>query len=288
MSALLDVARRHVIHRHPQPPDVPPRIAPIAAEWCVFDVYGTLLSSAAGEVGTATPAGSAFAAISELLGLPTRNDSALARGYHRGITERHTRSRDSGITWPEVDIRDVWSETLAAVAGNRTFSDAEVERVALEYEVRANPVGAMPGAAEVIQELRRRGHRLAIVSNAQFYTPLVMEAIFGADPSSLGFEYAVWSYELGRAKPDGALFETLIERLPQGVSIAYVGNDMRNDVAAAYRAGMRTVLFAGDDASYRPRLGDAFVGEVRADATITSLNQLLDVITARRDVRNTP
>ena len=45
----------------------------------------------------------------------------------------------------------------------------------------------MPGAAETLAALQQRGLLLGIVSNAQFYTPLMIEALLGKPPGELGF-----------------------------------------------------------------------------------------------------
>jgi len=67
-------------------------------------------------------------------------------------------------------------------------STEKILRLAVEYECRVNPVWPMPAALETIETLRARGFRLGIVSNAQFYTPLIIEAkISGSKKNSASF-----------------------------------------------------------------------------------------------------
>ena len=67
----------------------------------------------------------------------------------------------------------------------------------------------MPYARETLSALCEKGFRLGIVSNAQFYTPLLLEAFFNTAIADLGFEPGLcsWSYSLREAKPSVKMFE---------------------------------------------------------------------------------
>jgi putative hydrolase of the HAD superfamily len=145
----------------------------------------------------------------------------------------------------------------------------------VEYEARVNPVWPMPGLRSVLGDLRRQGLALGILSNAQFYTPLLFECFLGADARALGFreELLLYSFELECAKPSPRLFETARQRLEAlGVParrVLMVGNDALRDLAPARAAGFQTALFAGDARSLR---GAEEAGKV--NAVITDLRQL--------------
>jgi putative hydrolase of the HAD superfamily len=139
----------------------------------------------------------------------------------------------------------------------------------------------MPEIIGVLEYLRSRGFMLGIVSNAQFYTPLLFPALTGGDLSSLGFseDLLVWSYLLKTAKPSSLLFLEITRELRNEYAIApreavYIGNDMLNDVFAAGNVGLRTVLFAGDARSLRMRPDDPRCKGVHPDSTIKGLEQL--------------
>ena len=139
----------------------------------------------------------------------------------------------------------------------------------------------MPGAEETLGILRDRGIRLGLISNAQFFTPLLFEAFFGGTPEALGFdpELLIYSFELGEGKPSPALFAPAVRRLlALGIkpeNALYVGNDMLNDIFAAARAGFKTALFAGDRRSLRLREGDSRLQGVRPDRVIRELRDVL-------------
>jgi len=256
----------------------------------LFDVYGTLLVSGSGEVGTALAETPAFAlrdALGEALVEGDLHQAALtgAEILSAEISAEHDRLRLVQVDHPEVDIREIWSAVLAKLHGlglvSGPVSVEGIERLAVEYELRVNPVWPMPGGDACLAALRQRGMLLGIVSNAQFYTPLTLEALWGRSPIESGFapDLCVWSFQLRRAKPSRVLFDAALGVLRSAYGLTpgeclYVGNDMLNDVAAAQPSGCRTALFAGDRRSLRRRADDPRCRGVEPDAVVTTLAEI--------------
>lgn len=252
----------------------------------LFDIYGTLFISASGDI-VATAArekSDAFAQAAAACGLTipdpvTSPDSALTETIRR----RHAESRAAGAEYPEVEIVSVWAETLERL-GVACSDESTLRRLVVEYENRVNPVWSMPGCREMLERLRDAGLLLGLVSNAQFYTPPLFEALLSADRTELGVrrELESYSFRIGSAKPGRELFDSAAANLNAlGVSppeTLYVGNDMLNDVAPAQATGFRTALFAGDRRSLRKREDDRRVAGVSPDAVLTDLFQLLPVL----------
>jgi putative hydrolase of the HAD superfamily len=126
---------------------------------------------------------------------------------------------------------------------------------------------------------------LGIISNAQFYTPLLFEAFFGALPEKIGFdpELLMYSFEMGEAKPSSRLFNKAASVLAgRGINARnclFVGNDMFTDIWGAQSAfsegeGFQTALFAGDGRSLRLREADKRIGNCRPSLVI---RHLLDI-----------
>jgi len=102
----------------------------------------------------------------------------------------------------------------------------------------------------LLDTLRERGLKLGLVSNA-FDPP----ALLHRDLEQLGIaarlDVALFSSEVGRRKPDPAIFERALDAL--GVEPAralFVGDTLATDVAGAKALGMRTcqaVWFRADD-----------------------------------------
>ena len=254
-----------------------PRLARIGGvRGVLFDVYGTLLISAAGDIGSGAASWQAKrAAMTAALddagvagaapGAP-----AMVAALEAAIRAEHTAARARGVAYPEVDLRELWRRLLPG-AGT-----AAVERAAVSYECRTNPVWPMPGAAAAVAALQTRGP-VGIVSNAQFFTPLVLAALLPGvrlDP-----RLTVWSFAEQEAKPSPRLFAAAAARMArhcrlQPRELVMVGNDVRNDLLGARAAGLRTALFAGDARSLRLRRDDPRCAAVCPDLVLTGLSQL--------------
>lgn len=246
----------------------------------IFDVYGTLLISASGDISLASAGSRGSAAIEALAAIPLTcssplNGDAIVEQLHQAISQQH---QASSSHYPEVEIRDCWANVLSelGIEANK----AQIEQLAIEYECRVNPIWPMPGLAELLQKLASRRVHLGIVSNAQFFTPLAFEPLTGKTLDEWRFTNTlnIWSYEQREAKPGVVLYELCASRLGElGIGpeqVLYVGNDLKNDVWPAGQVGFKTVLFAGDDRSLRWRADDSAVEGVQPDAVVTHLEQV--------------
>lgn len=291
---------RHSSPLEPVPPELPDdlltlvnRKLPRVPEAVLLDVYGTLVVSGTGDVSTAAdaqdrlPTDGPFTRAFEIAGgasLPPAAEGTMRTAYYDAIAASHRRSRDEGLAHPEVDITRVWRAVLDELARDGLEpGPVDVELLAIAYETVANPSWPMPGARRLLARLGGDATALGIVSNAQFYTRRMLTALFGATPADLGFDPALiaYSYAVGRAKPDAALFDAPLAELERrGIdsqSTVYVGNDMQNDVATARSRGCMTILFAGDRRSLRLRRGAAELATVRPDAVATSLDEVVGI-----------
>lgn len=261
----------------------------------LFDVYGTLFVSGSGDVGTAKTRhrDDHFAeAVVAATGMSVGRDAAVGirESYFRAIESDHRDAHRRGIEHPEVDIAAVWERVLgenALTIGLEAVPPSLVRRVAVEYEIRANPVWPMPNARRLLEVLRNSRLAAGIVSNAQFFTPLLFDALLGMSPQELGMrdDLSAWSYRLGVAKPAPEMFANAVRGLPVGRSsqnVLYVGNDMLNDVWTANQVGFRTCLFAGDARSLRLRETRPECRSLAPDLVITRLEQLIRCVPGLR------
>ncbi|MEX2578966.1 MAG: HAD family hydrolase [Verrucomicrobiales bacterium] len=271
----------------PIPADVPPKLTAMGGiKAVIFDIYGTLLVSAAGGGDRPDEATSqAMAKVVERLGPPLKagDGAALAVAYRAVVRQHQDSRRAEGVDFPEIEIREVWETVLGEFVPTR-LSSAAIESASIAFECAVNPVGPMPGARGAIEALRGTGFLLGVVSNAQFYTPVVIESCLGASFGELGFasDLMVFSYLERRSKPSVALFECLksraAERSVSADEMLYLGNDLEKDMFSAAAAGFRTGLFAGDQRSLR--LGGRSYAEAseKADVVITDLEQLPGIL----------
>ena len=138
----------------------------------------------------------------------------------------------------------------------------------------------MPHLQQCLEELGRAGVVLGIVSNAQFFTRPLLEALLGRPADQWGFcpGLQFYSYQHQVAKPSTRLHALAGERLGErGIvpaDVLYVGNDLLNDVTPARSVGFHTALFAGDARSLRWREGDRRVAGVSPEVVLTDLAQI--------------
>lgn len=262
----------------------------------LFDVYGTLFISASGEVGTTKRAACQTAMAGALRAMEIGDDRPASQGVEclfEAIETSHAESRAAGVDHPEVDIVQIWGRVLDELAGRGLIEPAaagtvDLQRLAVEYEARANPCWPMPHLRGCLESIRGRGLLLGIISNAQFYTYELFNALLDTTPDARGFDpdLQFYSYQHGRAKPGTALYELAVEALRQKQigchEVLFVGNDMLNDVLPASRVGFRTALFAGDARSLRRRQGEPQIEGISPDLVVTDLRQILARIIVER------
>lgn len=275
----------------PQPTGVSPLLSRQEGIRAVlFDIYGTLIISGSGDVGTtgevgrAAAAKDAFAAMG--LELPSSADDVVA-AFLRVIEEHQKIAKERNIIHPEVDIIEVWRNVCPGdpMDGNsRDDTPRDPARLAVEFEARANPVWQMPGLEPCLAALRDREQVLGIISNAQFFTLELFPALIGKTIDDLGFDphLRYYSYEHRHAKPSEHMYrlaaESLTSRGIEPAEVLYIGNDMRNDMLPAAAVGFRTVLFAGDARSLRLREEDPACAAFQPNAIVTHLSQIVDLI----------
>ncbi len=252
-------------------------------EAVLFDVYGTLFISGSGDISLAQSVDRADDLLAALLlkfDIETPPD-ILQKHFFAAIKASHAAGRQQGKPYPEVEIDVIWQSVTGVEDLQR------VRQFAIEYELLVNPVAPMPHLAEVLSACRTAGVAMGIISNAQFFTPLLFDWFLDATPAELGFseELLFYSWQWGLAKPSQKLFQTALQKLAdRGTSpqkTVYIGNDMLNDVLPARLAGFKTALFAGDKRSLRLRSDDPRCTQLKSDMVLTDLTQLAKLLDIR-------
>jgi len=168
------------------------------------------------------------------------SDESFARAESAAVAE----VRSWILEHPESTDRErlpLFLDTILRHLGVRTPEErrSAVERVAREH-ARAN-LWSRPaaGAAETLAALRRRGYRLAVVSNADGRVRALLETARVAP----FFEWIIDSTEIGVEKPDPRIFLAAAGRLAlKPENCAYVGDIYEIDIVGARQAGLRPIL----------------------------------------------
>ncbi len=263
----------------------------------VFDIYGTLLVSSSGDVDQAEISDKNLEWALHASGIKIVDGDRetldyILNDFNSTIKVCHDAGRMNNLPYPEIDILSIWRIVLIHAKRKGLIAiekDADIALMTCVFEFLSNKVSIMPGLKETISSLRARRIPLGIVSNAQFYTPVLMnyflhnkislkERIKGFDK-----ELTVFSYKFGKGKPDQTLFNELIPTLKwkYGIipsEVLFIGNDMLKDIYASNRVGFKTVLFAGDKRSLRMHENDIRTKSLKPDYVITHLEQILKII----------
>lgn len=261
-----------------------------------FDVYGTMLISGTGDIGIPKEKNNEFpvSGIFKEYGLVLLSDqenidemfSFLLKTH---IEEKHQSLKRFGITYPEVDILEIWHSILNKLIQENYLSgeinNNNVRSMALVYECMVNPVWPMPGINEVLQYLYNKNITMGIISNAQFYTEEILFTLLGQKFEEAGFDrnLTFYSYEAQQAKPSKEFFLKAVTKIKKMYNITsdeilYIGNDMINDIYTANQCGCKTALFAGDRRSLRLRTSDKRCIGLEPDIILTELVQLLNIL----------
>ena len=285
------------------------KIDPIPTEFCpnlrtetpakavIFDIYGTLLISSSGDIEEAYMSKEDMFKALEAGGFdPGKQDQNLSAYLveHLPLTiqKHHKELKKKGHPFPDVDIFKVWNEIIDMAVNEKMLSLIGQESLAdtiAVFEILSNKVWPMPGMLEVLTDLRAKGIPLGIVSNAQFYTPILMNYFLTGNFSAnqeIGFfdpDLTVYSFRELRAKPDVKLFEKIRINLARKYKIqpseaVFIGNDILKDVYTAKKSGLQTALFSGDQRSLRIREGDPRVKGIFPDFFINDLKQVLEIV----------
>jgi putative hydrolase of the HAD superfamily len=140
--------------------------------------------------------------------------------------------------------------------------------LAMRRERAKRTLTPRPEALATLEELRRRGHLLGMISVCTEDVPQVWDET----PLGREFDATVFSCEVGVSKPDARIYEIACERL--GVEPAeclFVGDGANDELPGAERAGMTAVQLHVRGEHLTPD-GEAWQG-----ASIESLSEVLAI-----------
>lgn len=266
----------------------------------IFDIYGTLLISSSGDVEEADPTtdnlNEAFIACNIIHtnnSLREKTANQFIDNIHTTIKRHHTIEKDKGNLFPEIVIEDIFEEVLIKHINSGELrgdhSKSNIKKLVFIFELASNKVWPMPGFCDIVSKINSLNKPLGIVSNAQFYTPLIVNHFLNKSYletesiSPFKNDLIQYSYKSRKGKPDNSIFKDLLASLKSNYSIdpedtVYIGNDMLKDIYTANSCGMDTVLFAGDKRSLRMRKNDDRCKGLKPTHIITELSQLEEIL----------
>jgi putative hydrolase of the HAD superfamily len=184
-----------------------------------FDLFHTLVSGADDERDQA---------VAKMARVLRVEPAALVRAYHDSWPDRLTR-------WGAAETVDILTRRL----GGSPTADEVTRATALRHELATRLLSSVPPATlATLDTLRAAGSRLALVSNATSDTAQ-------AWPDGVlarRFDVAVFSCEVGVAKPDPAIYQAALGRLGAAPEeCVFVGDGADRELYGAAALGMTAI-----------------------------------------------
>jgi len=154
--------------------------------------------------------------------------------------EQYLRSKDEA--YPEIDLEIIFGNILKREGLNNPFlteSCCKLFRVLSREQFQL-----FPDSLPVLEEMKKGGYPIAVVSDAQKVFCLEEGEILGI---SHYFKRIFLSTHFGFRKPDPRFFTIActVLNVPQAEAV-YIGNDPETDVKGAKQSGMQTILLDRD------------------------------------------
>ncbi|WP_370813154.1 HAD family hydrolase [Butyricicoccus pullicaecorum] len=176
---------------------------------------------------------------------------------------------------------EIWSMYYLASLG---LPDEKVGEIAEEladfWEVTYYHRELRPGVRETLEELKTRGYKLGVISNtASLYSVFNVLEHYGIRDY---FQDVTLSSVTGYRKPHPGIFQISLRQMQsKPENCVYVGDTRSRDIMGAKRAGFGLAVQIGSALTEQK---DALTDPCwQPDARITSIPELLDVLTARDD-----
>jgi putative hydrolase of the HAD superfamily len=168
------------------------------------------------------------------------------------------------------------------------FDEPAMQELEHAYALAAVEIlpSVIPGALDVVRELKHRGYALGLISNTGRTPGYALRTILERLGFAEFFDALVFSNEHGECKPQRSIFEALRQSLDVGFDeMLFVGDNLYVDVHGAQQCGIAAVHFVPQQrgTAVSPPVDHDHV--VEPVATIRDLRDVLNVI-AVTSVRN--
>ncbi len=169
----------------------------------------------------------------------------------------------------EISSREVVSSFLTRLGIRKQIAGGLSELLrSFDEALLKVTIVAEPQAIEVLAELKRRGYRLALLSNTSHGH--IIRRIMDREGLSPFFDHLLYTDEIGPRKPNPQAFRILLDRVDtEPKETAHIGDRLELDVLGARRSGIRSILYASNrDTCYN--------GLPRPHFCIHSLGELIE------------
>ena len=205
----------------------------------------------------------------ESLGLTAPHDELLEA--NRKISEMVMKDHDLGV---DLEFNDRIAQMLALVDADlpERLGESGLAKVAdaVDQAFLDNPPSFLPGAKDVLSQLRDFDVNVALISNTGLTSASAYREWFDAEGVLGQFDVLTFSNEIGCAKPNPDIFCPTLEKVgSRAENGLHIGDNLLTDISGAAGIGMKTGWISGYDAR-EPM--------VPPDYTLSSITELPSVV----------
>lgn len=237
----------------------------------LFDLGDTIFNFGAADFRAAVHAGAAdgYALLREAA-ITVPDFATYMRRHYRALRRCYFWARVSGRDFNAMDVMCRVCRTLGVTVSR----EQALELAWVWYRPIVEKTHVEPGVADMLEQLRSAGTKLAIVSNT-CVPGHCLDRHLEHEGLLDYFPVRIYSCDVIYRKPHRRIFEIALERVGVAASRAvFIGDLLGADIRGAGRAGLRTV--------WKPamHLSPVTTGRKvrRADAMVRSLTQLMEVL----------
>ncbi len=143
------------------------------------------------------------------------------------------------ITWEVVDRLEIIFKGLEVVLPEKEME--EIVKLHEEMELEFKP-DFIPGVGDAIKALHKE-YKLAVISDAIFSPGRVLREILKEEDLLKYFDYFVFSDEIGNAKPQPIVFESVYDKFNIHPSeLVHIGDREHNDILGPLKMNSHAIL----------------------------------------------
>lgn len=292
----------------PVPAKAAPYLKPLRGIRAVtWSVYGTLLRISGGQLLFEHPemmpmqvalekTVQEFGMWTSMTRRPLAPWKQLYDQYTLFVEERQMSSTRRKGDVPEVDSSAIWLRILRLLAEKDYDYEISVygspdelsDKVAYFFHASLQGVEAAPNALAALKAVGESSLKQGLLADAQAFTLVQMLRALKSQGTlaPLGRLFALdcltLSFQEGIRKPSPSLYRVCLEQFAEHDiepgEVLHVGSRLREDLAVAKQAGMRTALYAADQTSLRAEKADIKNPDTKPDRLLTDLIQIRDIL----------
>lgn len=202
------------------------------ARACIFDAGGTLVH----------PDWLRLSRIAKEVSGRSFESGEMGRAFGEMLRAVGIEMQREGFVLPDEMKRPHWTfrRMYSALGLDEATCEGLIERLAASHVERHVWCGIDHEAPLVLDELKRQGLIVAVISNTE--DGRLIDSL-GAAGIADRFDLLIDSHLVGHRKPDAAIFRLTLERLElEAHEAAYVGDSYAHDALAARAVGLRGIL----------------------------------------------